>query len=59
MSIKSLYRELEKIAKARRKVEKELAIIESKKCKRRFSLCLDCEGHNDCPRYKKHLKEIL
>ena len=33
-------------------------IIFCYRCDGRFSLCLDCELHNGCRRYSKHLKEI-
>jgi hypothetical protein len=26
-----------------------------RRCKGRFSLCLDCDDHNNCPRYREHL----
>jgi len=31
-------------------------VVWPNKCKKRFSLCLDCNIHNDCERYSEHLK---
>ena len=51
---KEYYEALDALGEARRKVEKELAVFESRTCRRRFSLCLDCDLHNHCPRYRRH-----
>ena len=48
---------LSRLWEVRRIVEKELTVLESKTCRRKFSLCLDCGKHNDCPRYHRHTKE--
>lgn len=42
------------LEQARLGIKKELAVLESKTCRGRFSLCLDCEYINYCPRYHRH-----
>ena len=51
-----LYEQLEILDEERRVIEKEIAVLESKTCRQRFSLCLDCRFKNGCPRYFKHIR---
>lgn len=50
-----LYEKLVVLDNERRSIEKELAVLEAKTCRSRFSWCLDCRYKNDCPRYSKHM----
>jgi hypothetical protein len=57
--LNKLYEELRDLYATKDKLLKKIGALEGKRCTARFSLCLDCRFHNDCPRYSKHLEEIL
>lgn len=56
-----LYAAITKARENLKRLEAEasaLRLRRSRYCQRKFSMCLDCDCHNYCPRYRKHREQI-
>jgi hypothetical protein len=56
-----LYAAITKARETLHRLEAEastLRLKHSRYCRRRFSMCLDCDCHNYCPRYCKHRENV-